>query len=234
MSHQMSSGGTTTKSPAAFEEEAAFLAAQIRSNASDVETMASLNCLTKDLDAGLGLFIDMLRNPGFDEGRLEFRRVDTAGFRIRRILRRQVRRREALLEGLDAEPRGVEVLERAVAEHQLAGAEAARVDEQQAVAAAQATETESEMVLLWGIAVHRSPEPALRAMAHTALTMTGVFQAIIAERLGTDPLDPRAGALGAAFSGLVAYSYQRWVAEGGTGSLADMVAESFAVMSELH
>lgn len=104
----------------------------------------------------------------------------------------------------------------------------------QAVAAAQATETESEMVLLWGIAVHRSPEPALRAMAHTALTMTGVFQAIIAERLGTDPLDPRAGALGAAFSGLVAYSYQRWVAEGGTGSLADMVAESFAVMSELH
>ena len=64
--------------------------------------------------------------------------------------------------------------------------------------------------------------------------MTGVFQGIIAERLGIDMFDPKAGALGAAFSGLVAYSYQRWVAEGGTGSLAEMLAESFAVLSELH
>jgi AcrR family transcriptional regulator len=102
-----------------------------------------------------------------------------------------------------------------------------------AVGAAQEAETELDMVLLWGIAVHRSPEPALRAMAHTALTMNGIFQAIIAERLGIDQFDPRAGALGAAFSGLVAYSYQRWVAEGGTGSLAGMLAESFAVLSEL-
>ena len=30
----------------------------------------SLNCLSKDIDAGLALFIDMLRNPGFDEDRL--------------------------------------------------------------------------------------------------------------------------------------------------------------------
>jgi AcrR family transcriptional regulator len=103
-----------------------------------------------------------------------------------------------------------------------------------AVGAAQEAETELDMVLLWGIAVHRSPEPALRAMAHTALTMNGVFRAIIAERLGIDQFDPRAGALGAAFSGLVAYSYQRWVAEGGTGSLAGMLAESFALLSELH
>ncbi|MGP0029199.1 MAG: TetR/AcrR family transcriptional regulator [Acidimicrobiales bacterium] len=104
----------------------------------------------------------------------------------------------------------------------------------EAVAAAQEAETEMEMVLLWGIAVHRSPEPALRAMAQSALAMNGVFQAIIAERLGIDQFDTRAGALGAAFSGLVAYSYQRWVSEGGTGSLADMLAESFAVLSELR
>ena len=104
----------------------------------------------------------------------------------------------------------------------------------EAVAAAHEAETELDMVLLWGIAVHRSPEPALRAMAQSALTMNGVFQAIIAERLGIDEFDPKAGALGAAFSGLVAYSYQRWVAEGGTGSLADMLAESFGVLSELH
>src|SRR5271157_5608959 len=50
-----------------------------------------------------------------------------------------------------------------------------------AVAAAQATETELDMVLLWGIAVHRSPGPARRAMAHSALTMNAVFQQIIAE-----------------------------------------------------
>ena len=99
---------------------------------------------------------------------------------------------------------------------------------------AQATETELDMVLLWGIAVHRSPEPARRAMAHSALTMNGVFQSIIAERLGIEASDPKAGALGAAFSGLVTYTFSRWVAEGGTGSLADMLAASFAVLSELH
>jgi AcrR family transcriptional regulator len=103
-----------------------------------------------------------------------------------------------------------------------------------AVATAQATETELDMVLLWGIAVHRSPESAHRAMAHSALTMNGAFQAIIAERLGIDESDPKAGALGAAFSGLVTYTFSRWVDEGGTGSLADMLAGSFAVLSELH
>ena len=104
----------------------------------------------------------------------------------------------------------------------------------EAVATAQATETELDMVLLWGIAVHRSPENAHRAMAHSALTMNGAFLAIIAERLGIDESDPKAGALGAAFSGLVTYTFSRWVAEGGTGSLADMLAGSFAVLSELH
>jgi len=71
-------------------------------------------------------------------------------------------------------------------------------------------------------------------MAHSALTMNGVFQSIIAERFGIDESDPKAGALGAAFSGLVTYTFSRWVAEGGTGSLADMLAGSFAVLSELH
>jgi AcrR family transcriptional regulator len=103
----------------------------------------------------------------------------------------------------------------------------------EAVAASQEAETELDMVLLWGIAVHRSPEPALRAMAHSALIMNGVFQAVIAERLEIDEFDPKAGALGAAFSGLVAYSYQRWVAEGGAGSLAETLAASFAALSEL-
>jgi AcrR family transcriptional regulator len=103
-----------------------------------------------------------------------------------------------------------------------------------AVAAAQAADPEMELVLLWGIAVHRSPDAALRAMAFSTLTMNGVFQAIVAERLGIDEPDPQAGALGAAISGLVAYAYSRWVSEGGVDSLADMLAESFATMSELR
>ena len=70
MGREMSMGGTKTKSPAAFDEEAAFLAAQIRSGVSEVGGEAGLNCLSKELDAGLALFIDMLRNPGFDESRL--------------------------------------------------------------------------------------------------------------------------------------------------------------------
>ncbi len=103
-----------------------------------------------------------------------------------------------------------------------------------AVAAAQGADPEMEMVLLWGIAVHRSPDAALEAMAHSTLTMNGTFQAIVAERLGIDESDPQAGALGAAISGLVAYAYSRWVSEGGVGSLADMLAESFATLSKLR
>ena len=68
---QMRAGGTKTKGPAAFDEETAFLAAVIGSTISDVSGQASLNCLSKDVDAGLALFADMLRNPGFAEDRLK-------------------------------------------------------------------------------------------------------------------------------------------------------------------
>jgi zinc protease len=68
---QMRAGGTKTKAPDVFDEDAAFLAASIGSGAGDVSANASLNCLSKDIDAGLALFVDMLRNPRFDEGRLK-------------------------------------------------------------------------------------------------------------------------------------------------------------------
>src|SRR5262249_24142573 len=68
---QMRSGGTHTKPPDAFDEDAAFLAASINSTAGEVSANASLNCLSKDIDQGLSLFIDMLRTPRFDEGRLK-------------------------------------------------------------------------------------------------------------------------------------------------------------------
>ncbi len=67
---QMRAGGTTTMSAADFDEEAAFLAAQIGSNIGATSGGASMNCLARDLDVCLDLFFDMLRNPGFDEERL--------------------------------------------------------------------------------------------------------------------------------------------------------------------
>ena len=67
---QMRAGGTTTMSAGDFDEEAAFLAAQIGSNIGSTSGGANMNCLTKDLDTCLDLFFDMLRNPGFDEDRL--------------------------------------------------------------------------------------------------------------------------------------------------------------------
>ena len=68
---QIRSGGTKSKPPAVFDEEAAFLAANLASGIGPIEGNASLNCLTKDTDAGLALFVDMLRNPGFAEDRLK-------------------------------------------------------------------------------------------------------------------------------------------------------------------
>ena len=67
---QMRAGGTSTMSAAGLDDEAAFLAAQIGSRIAATSGAANLNCLTKDLDACLDLFFDMLRNPGFDEDRL--------------------------------------------------------------------------------------------------------------------------------------------------------------------
>ena len=67
---QMRAGGTTTVSAADFDDEAAFLAARIGSAIGATSGRASFNSLTKDLDATLDLFFDMLRHPGFDQDRL--------------------------------------------------------------------------------------------------------------------------------------------------------------------
>ena len=68
---QMRAGGTASLTPAEFDEEAAFLAAQLSSNIGDTVGRASVNSLTKDLDAALDLFFDMLRHPRFDQERLD-------------------------------------------------------------------------------------------------------------------------------------------------------------------
>ncbi|MEO8130470.1 MAG: pitrilysin family protein, partial [Bryobacteraceae bacterium] len=68
---QMRAGGTKSKPPAVFDEEAAFLAAQIGVGIGDTEGQAQVNCLARTLDSCLALFFDMLQNPGFAEDRLK-------------------------------------------------------------------------------------------------------------------------------------------------------------------
>ncbi len=67
---QMRAGGTTAMGAADFDEEAAFLAAQLSSQIGATSGAATVGCLTKDLDRCLDLFFDMLRNPGFEADRL--------------------------------------------------------------------------------------------------------------------------------------------------------------------
>ncbi len=68
---QIRIGGTTSKSAEEFDEAAAFLAANISSSIGSTQGSASLNLLAKDVDQGLGLYFDMLRNPRFQEDRIK-------------------------------------------------------------------------------------------------------------------------------------------------------------------
>ncbi len=95
---QMRAGGTKSKPPAVFDEEAAFLAAQISAGIGDTEAQAQVNCLVRTVDSCLALFFDMLQNPGFAEDRLKLaksqalqgmqrRNDDTAGIEGREFAR---------------------------------------------------------------------------------------------------------------------------------------------------
>lgn len=67
---QMRVGGTTSKSAEEFDEAADFLAANISSGIGSTQGTANLNLLAKDVDQGLALYFDMLRNPRFQDDRL--------------------------------------------------------------------------------------------------------------------------------------------------------------------
>ncbi|HVF86560.1 MAG TPA: pitrilysin family protein [Pyrinomonadaceae bacterium] len=67
---QIRQGGTTSKKAQEFDEAADFLAANISSGIGDTQGNANLNCLSKDVDQGLALYFDMLKNPGFQADRL--------------------------------------------------------------------------------------------------------------------------------------------------------------------
>jgi len=86
----MRSGGTAHYTAEEFDEEADFLAANISSFVGSVSGNASVNFLSKDLDKALELFFDMLRNPAFQQDRLDLHKSQ----QLQRIERRNDRTEE--------------------------------------------------------------------------------------------------------------------------------------------
>jgi zinc protease len=68
---QLRAGGTARCKAEDFDEEADFLAAQISSSMGRTSGNASVNFMSKDADKALELFFDMLRNPAFQQDRLD-------------------------------------------------------------------------------------------------------------------------------------------------------------------
>ena len=68
---QLRDGGTASLSPEELDERIEFLAASLSTRTRDTRGMARLSLLSKDIDDGLALLIDVLRHPRFDEQRFE-------------------------------------------------------------------------------------------------------------------------------------------------------------------
>lgn len=89
MVHQLTRGGTVTRTPTQLEDRVAFLGATLESQmggggggmfgiggvpVTESESRVSLNLLSKDLDEGLALLVECLRSPRFDAERLGLRK----------------------------------------------------------------------------------------------------------------------------------------------------------------
>jgi zinc protease len=89
MVNQLTRGGTTTRTATQIEDRVAFLGAQLESSTGGAgggpfgtggapiggsESRATLNLLSKDIDEGLALLADCLRNPAFQDDRLSLRK----------------------------------------------------------------------------------------------------------------------------------------------------------------
>lgn len=70
-------GGTESMSPEELDEEFDFLAANVNAFCGGTMSGASLNCLESNFDEAFTLFMDMVRNPGFDEDRLRIVKDET-------------------------------------------------------------------------------------------------------------------------------------------------------------
>ncbi len=67
----MRTGGTGAMGPQEFDEEVAFLAANMSASIGPTTASASVNTLAANLDQTLDLLLAMVRTPGFDPARLE-------------------------------------------------------------------------------------------------------------------------------------------------------------------
>ncbi|HYE99818.1 MAG TPA: pitrilysin family protein [Planctomycetota bacterium] len=73
----MRTGGTATRSPEDLDRELDELAANLSVSLGDVSGAASLSVLAKDLDRGLELLFDVLRNPAFRQDKLDVLKAQT-------------------------------------------------------------------------------------------------------------------------------------------------------------
>jgi zinc protease len=71
MATLMRSGGTADISAEDLDEEFAFLAANVGVNGGRTTVTASLNCLSHNFDRSFELFLDMIKDPGFQESKLQ-------------------------------------------------------------------------------------------------------------------------------------------------------------------
>jgi len=71
------SGGTKNLSPEKVDERLDYIAAQLNVLTEEEQCRISLNVPEKDADEGFGILADMLRNPLFDESRLELAKRQT-------------------------------------------------------------------------------------------------------------------------------------------------------------
>ena len=67
LADQLIKGGTATREGSAIEDRIDFLGGSLNFNVSERTSTLSLSVLAKDLDEGLALFFDVLRNPAFRE-----------------------------------------------------------------------------------------------------------------------------------------------------------------------
>ena len=91
-------GGTQSRDPNAVDEEIDFLAANIAIGVEDVSGSATLSILSKDLDKGLEILMDLLRNPLFRQDKLDTLKAQTLdGLKSRNDRTSSIEAREANL-----------------------------------------------------------------------------------------------------------------------------------------
>jgi predicted Zn-dependent peptidase len=94
----MRTGGTASRTPEALDEELEFLAAEVGVGIGETHATASLSVLAKDLDKGLEILGDILRNPAFRQEKLDVLKAQALeGMRARNDSTASIEAREANL-----------------------------------------------------------------------------------------------------------------------------------------